>query len=78
MAQTFEDHVSFMVQSVLNEHNEQVTPSHFTWLHRMYSRVLVRSLELDRRESELAKREAALHRHPKKYQRGKNDLSSSA
>ena len=76
-AQGFDEHVSYMVQSVFAANGEYPTQSHFAWLHRMYSRVLLRSLELDRREAELAQREAALTNrafppNQKKPRRNKN------
>lgn len=77
-AQGFDEHVSYVVQSVMAAHNEWPTQSHLAWMHRMYSRVLLRTLELDRREQELARREQELARceafqqAPKKSRRGKN------
>lgn len=70
-AQTFDEHVHTMVQDALVRHNESVTASHMQWLHRQFARVLVRTLELDRREAELVQRERALAR-PRKYFTGKN------
>ena len=71
-AQGFDEHVSYMVQSVMAAHGEWPTQSHLAWLHRMYSRVLLRQLELDRREQDLARREAAFQRPARKSRRGKN------
>lgn len=71
-AGSFDEHVAHMVQKVLTDHQEYPTQSHFAWLHRMYSRVLVRQLELDRREAELTRREAAFQRKPKKSRRSGN------
>ena len=59
-AQNVDEHIAVMLQNVLAQHNEWCTVSHMQWLHRQYSRVLVRSLELDRREQELVQRERAL------------------
>lgn len=61
-AQSFDEHVGAMLQSVLQAHGEWATPSHMAWLHRMYSRVLLRQLELDRREQDLWQREQSLAR----------------
>lgn len=72
-AQSFDEHVAHMVQNVLTDHDEYPTQSHFAWLHRLYSRVLLRTLELDRREADLARREAAFQRNGKKSRRGGND-----
>lgn len=74
-ASTLEEHVQGMVTSVLAAHNEWTTASHLAWLQRMYSRALLRTLELDRRELDLARREAAFGRAPKKSRRGKNQPS---
>ena len=82
-AQCMDEHVAYMVQSVLHAHGEFATPSHLAWLHRMYSRVLLRTLELDRRELDLQRREAAVTaadshaadtfpRGAKKSRRGRN------
>ena len=76
-AQSFDDHVAFMVQSVLSDNNEMVTHSHFAWLHRMYSRVLVRTLELDRREADIERRERAFQRNAKKSTRSRNTNGST-
>lgn len=71
-AEGFDEHVGYMLQSVLNAHGEWATASHMAWLHRMYSRVLLRTLELDRREQEIRRREDALRHTPQKSRRGKN------
>ena len=71
-ASSLDEHVHGMVHSVLASHNEWATQSHLAWLQRMYTRVLLRTLELDRREMDLARREAAFARGPKKSRRGKN------
>lgn len=57
MPQTFDEHVSATLQGVLAEDGVAVSASHMHWLHRQYARILVRTLELDRREHELEKRE---------------------
>ena len=77
-AQSFDEHVSAMVKSAMDERGEWATASHLAWVQRMYSRALVRTLELDRREADLARREADLVRReegasvraPKKSRRG--------
>lgn len=77
-AQTFDEHVAYMLQAVLQSHNEWPTHSHMAWLHRMYSRVLLRTLELDRREQDLQRREAAFQRTPQKSRHKKNGRADSA
>lgn len=57
-ARSYDEHVASMVQSVMIAHNDPMpTDSHLAWMHRMYSKVLLRTLELDRREAELGRRE---------------------
>ena len=71
-ARNFDEHVMHTVNCVLNAHGEWATPSHTAWLHRMFSRVLLRQIELDRRENDLMRREAALHRNGRKSRRHGN------
>ena len=59
-AQSVDEHIACMLQNVLVQHGEWCTVSHMQWLHKQYSRILVRSLELDRREQEIFQRERAL------------------
>ena len=69
--QTFDEHVAATLQGALAEEGVYVTASHMHWLHRQYARVLVRTLELDRREHELEKRERDLvQRRPRKSRGG--------
>ena len=74
-ASSLDEHVHGMVHSVLASHNEWATQSHLAWLQRMYTRVLLRTLELDRREMDLARREAAFARGPKKSRRGRTSMA---
>ena len=62
MAQSFDEHVTNKITSILEQTGEVITTSHLMWLQRQYAKVLVRSLELDRREEELTRREAAQKR----------------
>lgn len=82
-AQGFEEHVAYMVQTALNVHGEWATQSHLAWLHRMYCKMLVRTLELDRREQDIARREAAMaaaafQHAPKKSRRSRNTAAHAA
>lgn len=70
-AQGFDQHVNYMLQTVLEAHGEWATHSHMAWLHRKYSQVLVRSLELDRREQDLIRREAAFQQRNQKSRRSR-------
>lgn len=72
--QNFDEHVMRMVQQSVCAHGEVVkTQSHLMWLHREYSKVLVRSLELDRREADIVRRENALRRDGRKSRGARND-----
>lgn len=68
--QSLDEFVANAVHAALQEHGEVVTTSHLNWLHRQYSRVLVRTLELDARERDLARREHAARGAGRKSRRG--------
>lgn len=70
-AQTFDEHVFMTVQSTAQPTSTDLSQSHLQWLHRMYYRVMLRQLELDRREDSLNQREAAIHQS-KKYKTHRN------
>ena len=80
-ASGFDEHIHNTVQSMLHADHSipTTTASHLVWLQRMYTRVLIRQLELDRREEELARREAAaaaLKPAPQKSRRARNNRAS--
>lgn len=54
-------HIAAVISSVVAENNEILPNSHMMWLHRQYTKVLLRQLELDRREKLLLNREKALN-----------------
>ena len=76
LANGFDEHVAYAVNSLLARDDEcagasahactlggaSTVSSHFAWVHRMYSRALLRTLELDRRAHDLDRREADLAR----------------
>ena len=72
-AQCFEDHVMQTVHDAMSSRQEHLeSSSHLMWLYRQYYKVLVRTLELDRREADIARREAALTRTPRKSRGARN------
>ena len=92
-AQTFDDHVHLAVQYAVAadvygaphqvpqgadpETGWPLSAAHLCWLHRQYARVLTRTLELDRRENLLCRRETAFTNWQKSGYGMSTDIASA-